>query len=83
MLAAALVDHVHDGAHHLRMSHCHLLLATWNIPLGPGEPSPSYSSFNVCHGSQNYYMHSAPTSPQTKKGLRKPFILKSSSFYLV
>ena len=43
MLAAALVDPVHDGAHHLRMSHCHLLLFPWHIPPGPGEASHDYS----------------------------------------
>ena len=53
MLAAALVDPVHDGAHHLRMSNCHILLSSWNLPLGPGEASHINSRF-CCHESQNY-----------------------------
>ena len=45
MLAATLVNPVHDEAHHLRMSHCHLLLSAWNIPLGPGEASHEYTMY--------------------------------------
>ena len=36
MLAAALVDLDHDGAHHPRLSHCHLLLSPWHISIGSG-----------------------------------------------
>ena len=36
MLAAALVDPVHDGDDHLWLSHCHLLLSAGNVSLGSG-----------------------------------------------
>ena len=36
MLAAALVDPQHDGAHHPRLPNCHLLLFAWHLPLSSG-----------------------------------------------
>ena len=36
MPVASLVDLVHDGAHHPRLSCCRLLLSSWNLSLSSG-----------------------------------------------
>jgi hypothetical protein len=67
MLATALVDPVHDGAHHLRMSHCHLLLFAWNLSLGPGEASYDYNIFALVTEATITNWTQSQTQPQTDR----------------
>ena len=80
MLAAALVDPVHDGAHHLRMSHCHLLLFAWNLSFGPGEGSHEYSMSGLVTKAKMTNWRQSQHQPQTDRA--KEAIKYDILFYL-